>query len=122
MRVHPKNKIKKLKLLRRQGFSINELVSELNIPKTTVWHHIKEVKVFLNGAQITRTAKKFVNDGTTDLKWVWFFMPGGLEDFFEGIGKVRQPGEATPPEFARPSDVEAIEKATVFASKSTGST
>lgn len=57
----------------------------------------------------------FVNDGTTDLKWVWFFMPGGLEDFFEAIGKPRQIGDATPESFARPDDVKAIEEATVFA-------
>ena len=59
----------------------------------------------------------FLNDGDTDLKWVWFFMPGGLEDFFEGIGRPRQPDEATPDPFARPANVEEVEKATVFASK-----
>lgn len=57
----------------------------------------------------------FVNDGTTELKWVWFFMPGGLEDFFQGIGKPREVGQPTPEPFARPEDVKAIEAATVFA-------
>ncbi len=59
----------------------------------------------------------FVNDGNVDLKWVWFFLPGGLEDFFEGIGKPRQAGDASPAAFARPDDAKAIEMATVFASR-----
>ncbi|MFV0678159.1 cupin domain-containing protein [Variovorax sp. tm] len=57
----------------------------------------------------------FTNDGTVDLKWVWFFMPGGLEDFFEGIGRKRATGEPAPVPFARPADVKEIEAKTVFA-------
>jgi quercetin dioxygenase-like cupin family protein len=57
----------------------------------------------------------FVNDGQTDLKWVWFFMPGGLEDFFAAIGRPRTAGEPAPESFARPSDVAQIEANTVFA-------
>lgn len=57
----------------------------------------------------------FTNDGDRDLKWVWFFMPGGLEDFFEGIGRTRTPGEAPPAPFARPDNVKQIEAETVFA-------
>lgn len=57
----------------------------------------------------------FTNDGTTDLKWVWFFMPGGLEDFFAAIGRERQPGDETPEPFLRPADVKEIEAKTVFA-------
>lgn len=57
----------------------------------------------------------FTYDSDQDLKWIWFFMHGGLEDFFEGIGKERRPGEATPENFARPESVKAIENATVFA-------
>ncbi|OGJ05059.1 hypothetical protein A2456_02085 [Candidatus Nomurabacteria bacterium RIFOXYC2_FULL_36_19] len=45
MRIHTKEKIKKLKLLRQKGYSINDLVTKLQIPKTTVWHHIHKVKV-----------------------------------------------------------------------------
>ncbi|MBI2052560.1 MAG: hypothetical protein HYT38_02720 [Candidatus Sungbacteria bacterium] len=45
MRVHSENKIKKLKTLRETGYSINEIVKELSIPKTTVWHHIQRVNV-----------------------------------------------------------------------------
>lgn len=57
----------------------------------------------------------FVNDGTVDLTWVWFFMPGGLEDFFAAIGRPRAPGEPAPAPFERPADVEEIERRTVFA-------
>lgn len=45
MKVHTKDKIEKLKLLRQKGYSINELVLELKIPKTTIWHHIQKVEV-----------------------------------------------------------------------------
>jgi len=45
MRIHSIEKIKELKRLRRKGFSINELVIKLSIPKTTVWHHIHNIKV-----------------------------------------------------------------------------
>jgi len=45
MRVHSEEKIKELKKLRRRGFSINEIVERLLIPKSTVWHHIQGVKV-----------------------------------------------------------------------------
>jgi quercetin dioxygenase-like cupin family protein len=57
----------------------------------------------------------FVNDGTTDLTWVWFFMPGGLEDFFAAIGRPRTAGEPAPAPFERPANVEQIEQRTVFA-------
>jgi len=45
MKIHSDEKIKKLKELRRKGCSINEIVRDLSIPKTTVWHHIQKVKV-----------------------------------------------------------------------------
>lgn len=45
MRVHSDEQIKRLKALRRRGYSINEIVAELSIPKTTVWHHIQTVEV-----------------------------------------------------------------------------
>jgi hypothetical protein len=45
MRIHSINKIKEIKNLRRQGLSINEIVEKIRIPKTTVWHHIKDVQV-----------------------------------------------------------------------------
>lgn len=57
---------------------------------------------------------KFVNEGPGPLKFFWFLMPGGLEDFFERIGRSRTLGEAAPAPFARPADVVEIEKQTVF--------
>jgi len=45
MRVHSAEKIKELKKLRKRGYSINELVEKLLIPRTTVWHHIRNVKI-----------------------------------------------------------------------------
>ena len=57
---------------------------------------------------------KFVNTGEGELRFFWFLMPGGLEDFFEQIGRPRTPGELAPEPFPRPADVLEIEKKTVF--------
>lgn len=43
MKIHSDEKIKKLKELREKGYSINELVKDLSIPKTTVWHHVHKI-------------------------------------------------------------------------------
>lgn len=56
-----------------------------------------------------------INDGDTDLQWLWIFLPGKLEEFFAAIGRERKPGETAPPPFERPADVREIEKRTVFA-------
>jgi mannose-6-phosphate isomerase-like protein (cupin superfamily) len=56
----------------------------------------------------------FVNDGAIDLKMMWVLMPGGLEDFFEAIGRRRTRGEPAPSPFARPDNAEQIESETVF--------
>lgn len=45
MRIHTIEKIEKIKELRKNGASINEIVSALSIPKTTVWHHCHEIKI-----------------------------------------------------------------------------
>ena len=58
---------------------------------------------------------KIVNDSDADLKMLWVLMPGGLEDFFQAIGRPRTPGEPAPAPFARPENVEEIERDTVFA-------
>ena len=42
-------------------------------------------------------------------------MPGGIEDFFEAIGRRRIPGEPTPDPFPRPENAREIEANTVFA-------
>ena len=58
---------------------------------------------------------KIINDGPGDLKMMWVMMPGGLEDFFQAIGRARSPGEAPPDPFDRPDNVAEIEASTVFA-------
>ncbi len=58
---------------------------------------------------------KIVNDSQADLKMLWVLVPGGLEDFFQAIGRPRTPGEAAPAPFPRPENVERIERDTVFA-------
>src|SRR3989344_3063982 len=45
MRVHSLDKIEQLKKLRREGHSIEELVKILSMPKTTIWHHIRGIKL-----------------------------------------------------------------------------
>ncbi len=58
---------------------------------------------------------KIVNDSQADLKMLWVLVPGGLEDFFQAIGRPRTPGEPAPAPFPRPENVEEIERDTVFA-------
>ncbi|MEX2615031.1 MAG: cupin domain-containing protein [Alphaproteobacteria bacterium] len=57
---------------------------------------------------------KIMNDGPDDLKMMWVMMPGGLEDFFEQIGRARRLGEDAPAPFARPENIAEIEARTVF--------
>jgi quercetin dioxygenase-like cupin family protein len=57
----------------------------------------------------------FINTGDKSLKMAWVLMPGGLEDFFQGIGRPRKPGTPDPEPFARPENVLEIERNTVFA-------
>jgi quercetin dioxygenase-like cupin family protein len=56
----------------------------------------------------------FLNRGTEPLTFVWFLMPGGLERFFEAIGRPRCEGEPAPTPFPRPENVAEIERQTVF--------
>ena len=46
--------------------------------------------------------------------FLWLMMPGGLETFFERIGRERQESEGQPPPFPRPANVLEIEAETVF--------
>jgi hypothetical protein len=62
----------------------------------------------------------FINDGDVDLKMMWVLTPGGLEDFFQAIGRPRTAGEPAPEPFPRPENVEEIERQTVFASLDDG--
>ena len=45
MRIHEDEKIKRLRKLRSRGYSINELVSTLAMPKTTVWYYVQNVSI-----------------------------------------------------------------------------
>src|ERR1051326_3543164 len=45
MKVHSDTKINQIKEMRKQGYSIGDIVLALSVPKTTVWHHIQHVKV-----------------------------------------------------------------------------
>jgi quercetin dioxygenase-like cupin family protein len=54
---------------------------------------------------------EIVNEGPDDLVMLWVISPPGLEDFFEAVGRPRAAGEPTPPPFARPADVVAVERA-----------
>ena len=58
---------------------------------------------------------EIVNEQDVPLRMMWTLMPGGLEDFFQAIGRPRTPGEPAPEPFARPADVDRIEAETVFA-------
>ena len=60
-------------------------------------------------------AHRIVNEGEGDLRMMWMLTPGGLEEFFAAIGRPRAPAAPPPAPFPRPADVEAIERATVFA-------
>lgn len=57
MRVHSIEKIQKLKKLRRKGYSINELVDKLSIPKTTIWHHVQDVEILPKYAAILKSKR-----------------------------------------------------------------
>lgn len=48
------------------------------------------------------------------LTFLWIMLPGGLDDFFEQIGRPRTPGEPAPAPFPRPDNVAEIEARTVF--------
>ena len=48
------------------------------------------------------------NTGDTDMKLFWVFFPPGLEDWFQAIGRPREPGEPMPDPFDRPEDVADI--------------
>ncbi|HZQ60031.1 MAG TPA: cupin domain-containing protein [Casimicrobiaceae bacterium] len=48
------------------------------------------------------------NDGTGDMKFVWFFTPPGLEQVVRAAGRVRQPGTPAPEPFDRPDNIAQI--------------
>jgi hypothetical protein len=59
---------------------------------------------------------ELINDGPDELVMLWVISPPGLETFFESIGRPRKSGDPTPEPFARPTDVQAIERSLGMAS------
>jgi hypothetical protein len=51
-----------------------------------------------------------VNTGATQMRLVWFISPPGLEDWFRALGRPRFPDEPLPEPFARPADIEDIQR------------
>src|SRR3990167_1851527 len=45
MKRHSNQTIERLKFLRKRGYSIEHLMKELSLPKTTIWHHIHKIKL-----------------------------------------------------------------------------
>ena len=56
----------------------------------------------------------FINRSDEPFTFLWLMLPGGLDDFFEQIGKPRIAGEPDPQPFPRPDNVAEIEARTVF--------
>jgi mannose-6-phosphate isomerase-like protein (cupin superfamily) len=61
------------------------------------------------------TIHKISNIGEQDLKMHWLILPNGLDDFFRKIGRPKTPNSQASENFARPEDVERIERETCFA-------
>ncbi|WP_421991596.1 cupin domain-containing protein [Roseococcus sp.] len=57
---------------------------------------------------------RFEASAEAPMVFLWLMMPGGLETFFERIGRERSESEAKPAPFPRPADVLQIEAQTVF--------
>ncbi len=53
---------------------------------------------------------EIINDTDDELVMMWVIAPGGLEEFFETVGRPRAEGEPAPEPFARPADVLSIER------------
>lgn len=57
MQIYSNEIIGKLKELRSKGFSISELMKRFSMPKTSVWHHIKDVEINKYYSKILRSKK-----------------------------------------------------------------
>lgn len=57
----------------------------------------------------------FENTGDTVMRMFWVFFPPGLDDWFRGIGRPRQPGEAAPEPFPRPDNILSLMEQLHFA-------
>lgn len=68
MHIHSAEKIKELKRLRKRGYSLNELVIKLSIPKSTVWHHVHDIQILPKYISILRTKR---GDNTKRMQRNW---------------------------------------------------
>ena len=50
-----------------------------------------------------------VNTGDTQMKVLWVMFPPGLENWFEALGRPREPGDPLPDPFDRPTDIQEIQ-------------
>lgn len=57
MRKHALDVISSLKKDRISGLPISSLVKKYSLPKTTVWHHIKDVKMSVSAQRIARSSQ-----------------------------------------------------------------
>lgn len=57
---------------------------------------------------------KIINDGPTEFKMTWTYLPPGLHNFFAAIGKPRIAGEPAPEPFERPANTPAVAMASGF--------
>ena len=48
MKKYSEETIKKLVVMRKQGLSIPELMKKFDMPKTTIWHHVHNIKLDSN--------------------------------------------------------------------------
>ncbi|MEI7513157.1 MAG: hypothetical protein WCJ74_00865 [bacterium] len=55
MKIHSEKIIRKIKELRRQGFSIQQIMFLMSLPKTTVWNYIQDVSLTEEQKAILRT-------------------------------------------------------------------
>jgi quercetin dioxygenase-like cupin family protein len=60
---------------------------------------------------------KIINEGPGEFKMTWTYLPPGLQQFFEAIGRPRKAGEAAPAPFGRPENTLSAEKAAGFGPK-----
>jgi mannose-6-phosphate isomerase-like protein (cupin superfamily) len=70
-------------------------------------HEVSEETMLLVGRGVQH---KVVNTGATQMRLVWFISPPGLEDWFRALGRPRFPDEPLPEPFARPADIEDIQR------------
>ena len=68
MRKYAEGMLRNLKEDRRNGHTISMLMQKYTLHKTTVWHHIQDVKLTEKGAQIVR-ASRGGNQARLELRW-----------------------------------------------------